>query len=169
LRSVTDRSLADASVSSVCVFGAAGAFKAVRDYLVLCTRCVSTMLLKKLQSNPTAPVASHAQHQPQRVSRPPGMAIYGHIYGLAMLSCCVIHAWHAHVIQRIHAPEESNIIPQCSATGPVDQEGPAQTSWCSKWAVHGKASRPACKASPSRTCRRKENTGQQRLLATVAH
>jgi hypothetical protein len=37
----------------------------------------------------------------------------------------------------------------------LDQEGPARTSWCSKWAVHGKASRPACKASPSRTCRRK--------------
>jgi hypothetical protein len=24
----------------------------------------------------------------------------------------------------------------------LDQEGPAQTSWCSKWAVHCKASRP---------------------------
>jgi hypothetical protein len=48
----------------------------------------------------------------------------------------------------------------------LDQEGPAQTSWCSKWAVHGKASRPALKHHRV-ACRRKDITGQQRLLATM--
>jgi hypothetical protein len=37
-----------------------------------------------------------------------------------------------YVIERIYAPEESNII----LNAVLDQEGPAQTSWCSKWAVH---------------------------------
>jgi hypothetical protein len=31
----------------------------------------------------------------------------------------------------------------------LDQDGPAQTSWCFKWAVHGKASRPASSSSSS--------------------
>jgi hypothetical protein len=54
-----------------------------------------------------------------------------------------------------HGGSNSRQPPPTPALSPLhlnavlDQEGPAQTSWCSKWAVHGSASRLACKASSS--------------------